>query len=119
MNFVRFPNGFEIAVLCFVEPLESTMDQYVVHKKIDHAIKCDAEPESDGKRSLVDHSKHNAQPGRDGENEKKQVVSLKALSGGLMVVAMYIPQKAMHDVLVCGPSHEFHGKKSQYECCCA
>lgn len=88
------------------------MDEHVVHQEIGETIHRNANSNKESEIVTVHHSKHDAQPTGNGENQKESIILLKNVVVRLMVIFVQNPQKPMHHILVRRPGHEFHEEKS-------
>jgi hypothetical protein len=107
VNFVRAADAQYIPVAPVAQQFESLVDDNVVYDEITKPIHrntyTDIQPE------IIKH-----QPGHvtvragNGENHEERIVFFKKALFPLVVIAVEIPQKAVHHVLMREPGHELH-----------
>lgn len=107
-----FPQGSEIGVLSFIEPLKSAVDEDVVDQKVADSISQNPQANEKFKIEAIHGTKVEAEERWQGKNEEKEVVFLEKMGMGYMVVFVEDPQKSMHHKTVGKPSHPFH----KYKC---
>ena len=76
MDFVRFTDGHEVRIVCFLKPLETPMNEDVVHNEVGQAVKgnANANPKSCIRRSSASDK---AVGTRYGENDEEGIVLFK------------------------------------------
>ena len=100
MHFVRFSDGHKIGVFCPLEPLESLVNEYIVHQKIRQSIGCDsgAYPYAEVSSS---HRAGDEAPGTwNGENQKERVILLEETRLVHVEICVEEPPGAVHQVFV-------------------
>jgi hypothetical protein len=111
VNFMCFSDSPEIDVVGAFKPIETLVDKNIVHQEVTYAVGSDAEPHPYAPVISSHHTKHDEQPGRNGENQKEYIIFFKKSWLVLVMVAVKIPAQAVHHKLVCDPGHKFHKEK--------
>jgi len=121
---VRSQDGPAVGAVQLAEPLKALVDIHVVYEEVDQPVNRNAdahEQETQVRRCRADDVASRA---GNGENEEEQVVALEEAAFvmvRLVVIGVPRPQKAVHDVLVREPRHEFHaghcGQGDEYVSC--
>jgi hypothetical protein len=108
VHFMRPSNGADIGIIAAGKPLETLMNDYIMHQEIGEAIGHDAKANRLHPPDMVVGAEKYQQHAGDSEDHKKGIIFLKKTRFHLMVVAMQIPQKPMHHVSVGKPGYTFH-----------
>lgn len=90
------------------------MNGHIVKDKVDHTISCDSKPcpshdAVSGIKASIDRSRSCGT-----EEQRENVIQLKAPLLREMMRLMNSPERAMHDVLMESPAKGFHACKGQY-----
>lgn len=83
----------------------------IMYEKICKTISGNTESNPNGDIISIHHAKHYTEPGRNGINEKKHIVTFKKAGFLYMMICMKIPHESMHYESVRSPGHEFHDNK--------
>lgn len=108
-------DGAYISIPTSGEPLETLMDDHVMHHEIGETIRHDPETDRLHPPDPVLASEHDQQHAGYGKYDKKSVVLLEESGLHLMMIAMQIPEKSMHHPLMCGPGDAFHEDEGQQQ----
>lgn len=116
VHFVGPPDGFRVIIIGMAEEFKALVYENVMHDEIGQAICEYSQTNGQANREdviLPQQEKTNAD---DRVEYKKGIISLKPrIMVFFMVIGVKHPQKAMHDVLVAEPCHEFHKKEGEKE----
>jgi hypothetical protein len=112
VDLMCFPNGFEIGHVGSVKEPESPVDENIMHREIGKSVQRDAKSYPEQKIKTGLHAKKESGDARRCKNQEKEVVMFKP-AFGLFVVMVFVqyPQRAVHDIFMREPGHEFHKNK--------
>jgi hypothetical protein len=111
--FVGFSQTNQILVFGVFEPLESLVNQNIMHHEIAKSVKGDSQSYEKKIVHPSFYSEVKKNNTRNGKNHKKDIVAFEHMGVlGLVMVGMKIPHQSVHDVFVSEPSHTFHKQKN-------
>ena len=110
MCFVRAADGEEIGVVRIPQPLDSLVDEDLVHEEVEDSVDEDAQAYPEPRGMQAEHAaRDEAAHRRHSEDQEEAVVALDEVVVVLLVViAVQVPEEAVHHEFMRGPSHELH-----------
>ena len=111
VDFVCLANGHEIGVFRSPKPLESLVDEYIMHEEICQAIGSNARAYPNPKIASS-HGSCNETPSTwDGEDQKEGIIFLEKAWLMHVVICMEKPHGTVHEVLVRKPGNPLHSNE--------
>ena len=115
MHFMCPANGTNIPVIAAGKPLESLMNNNIMHQKIPGAICHDAKTDRLHPPYIIKCAEIDQQYAWHSEDDKECIVLLKKARLYLVMIFVRIPKKTMHDIPMCKPCNTFHNYESGNE----
>jgi hypothetical protein len=100
VHFVRLAQSPKIPIVCVIKPLKTTVNQYVMYKKIGYSIQEYAKSNGYTDDAGIHHPKHDTKPAGNGIDEKENIIAFKHLLMWNMMIFMKVPHESMHNKTV-------------------
>jgi hypothetical protein len=110
-------NGAYIGVIAAGEPLESLVDDHIMHQEIGEAIGHDTKPDRLHPPDLIVSAYADQQHTGHGKDHKKGIILFKEARFYLVMIFMEIPQKSMHHIFMGAPGYTLHYKEGHQKNC--
>jgi hypothetical protein len=115
VHLMCFPQSPEIDVVCAGKPLKPLMNKNIMNQKISNTIQGDSYADVKHKPVTFNEVADTKEKHRyTGKHHKEIVVFFKEMWCFVMVIFMQVPEKTVHNILMCKPGYTFHQAKSDY-----
>jgi hypothetical protein len=105
--------SLKIPMLDLITRSPTIVDDHFVNRNVSDAIEQNSNTDVEPEIAAGHDAELHVEPTRNGKDQSEEVVALKEITGGLMMIAMNGPSEGVHHIFMRKPCYELHEPKGR------